>query len=110
MPEEPPQAKCCFLFFNGSSLCCDARQADHAAPLFYNLCVCVLCVCVLNCTCVPTGPGGNKTATAKDMGVSETAVTYAKALRKGKVSVFPTKAECCMPALGAYPAGCTSRA
>jgi hypothetical protein len=47
------------------------------------------------------------TATARDMGVSNTAVTYAKALRRGKVSVFPTKAECCMPSLGAYTNGCS---
>lgn len=40
--------------------------------------------------------------------MTQTAVTYAKALRKGKVFVYPTKQECCMPSLGAYANGCTS--
>lgn len=60
------------------------------------------------CHCSPAGPGGNRTATAKDMRVSTTAVKYAKALRQGRVQVYPTKAECCMPNLGAYASGCTA--
>lgn len=42
------------------------------------------------------------------MSVSPTAVTYAKALRKGRVQVYPTKAECCIPNLGAFAKGCSA--
>lgn len=62
----------------------------------------------LLCCCARAGPGGNRTATAKDMRVSPTAVTYAKALRRGRVQVYPTKAECCIPNLGAFAKGCSA--
>lgn len=54
------------------------------------------------------GPGGFPTATAEELGLSETSMAYAKALYSGKVQVYPTKADCCRAGgLGAYPQGCT---
>ena len=65
-------------------------------------------MCVCSYVCV--GPKGNKTATDKDLGLSKGAVNYAKALRKNKMQVFPTKTESCMPSLGAYQNGCSTSA
>jgi hypothetical protein len=54
------------------------------------------------------GPDGTPDATSRELGLSPTAVAYAKALRAGQVYVYPTRADCCRAgALGAYPSGCT---
>jgi hypothetical protein len=57
--------------------------------------------------CVAAGQGGRSNTTHDQLGLSKAAVTYARALRRGRVSVYPTRRDCCMPKLGAYPRGCT---
>jgi hypothetical protein len=91
------------------------QATSHNTACVHGLTCCadsLLCAesVLVSCVCGCAGPAGNRTATAKDMRVSTVAVQYAKALRRGQVQVYPTKAECCMPSLGAYANGCSATA
>lgn len=52
------------------------------------------------------GPDAKAGAKAADVDVAPASLARAKALSAGETQVYPTKAQCCAPNLGAFKAGC----